>query len=232
MDIELRIKRIQKLIHETELACHRPSQVTLLAVSKGQSISKILQAYQTGLRDFAESYLQEALPKIKALPKDICWHFIGPVQSNKSSAIAHHFSWVHSISRIKIAELLAQARPPTLPPLNICIQIRFADNPTQAGLLPTEILPLANHILQLRGLKLRGLMVVPKRDQKNPAAPFQHLHQLKQTLNQQLGINMDTLSMGMSDDCQVAIEAGSTLIRIGTAIFGQRNKDLSCLALS
>lgn len=222
ISISERIHNIQQQIASTA----RSSQtVQILAVSKGQTREAILQAYAAGIRDFGESYLQEALPKIASLATlPLTWHFLGPIQSNKTKAIAAHFSWVHSVSRLQIAERLNQQRPLTLPPLNICIQINLDGEATKSGIQPTEALALAQSIQQLPHLKLRGLMCIP---QKISATTKQYdiflqLYYLQQQLNQQLELSLDTLSMGMSDDFTIALQAGSTLIRLGQAIFGQR----------
>lgn len=196
---------------------HRPSgSVELLAVSKGQPIEKILSVYHTGQRQFGENYLQEALPKIAALPDDIIWHFIGPVQSNKTRKIAEHFHWVQSVDDLAIAKRLNDQRPAHLPPLNICIQVNIDNEPTKSGIAPEMVFDLATACLTLPRLRLRGLMSLPKRQ-----ASFHDLNNLFKSLCQQ-GISLDTLSMGMSDDFEAAIAEGSTMIRIGRALFGPR----------
>ena len=228
MNITERIIEIKHRIHQAEIACHRrPGDVQLLAVSKGHPSQEIEQAYSAGLTHFGESYLQEALTKIRALaPRPICWHFIGPIQSNKTHAIASNFSWVHSVCRPKIALQLNDARPATMPRLNTCLQINFDDEETKAGIKPGHAAELATYILQLPRLHLRGLMTIPKpqTDEQQQYLSFLRLTQLLHTLNQQLNLSMDTLSMGMSNDLQAAIRAGSTMVRIGTAIFGDRTK--------
>lgn len=214
------------MIHQAEIAAHRPEgDVKLLAVSKGHPCSKIQEAHSAGLHDFGESYLQEALAKIQILNTlPLCWHFIGPIQSNKAHSIAHYFSWVHSVSRQKIAQQLNEARPISMPPLNICLQVNFDDEKTKSGVAPEEAASLASYILELPRLRLRGLMLIPKpeTDEQSQYLSFLRLSQLLDMLNQQLNIAMDTLSMGMSNDMQAAIRAGSTIVRIGTAIFGSR----------
>lgn len=204
-----------------------PSDVKVLAVSKGQSCFKIEQAYAAGLREFGESYLQEALTKIQALSDlPLCWHFIGPIQSNKARSIAENFSWVHSISRHKIAQQINEARPSDMPPMNVCIQVNLDNEQSKSGVTQQEVAQLASDLLQLPQLCLRGLMFIPKpqSDQQLQYLSFLRLKRLLETLNQQLNIAMDTLSMGMSDDLQAAIRAGSTIVRIGKAIFGERNE--------
>lgn len=220
------INHINQLIRQAEIASHRPKgDVKLLAVSKGHQSCEIEQAYRAGLRDFGESYLQEALAKIQTLSAlPLCWHFIGPIQSNKTHGIAHNFSWIHSVSRQKIAQQLDMARPASMPPINICLQVNFDAEESKSGVTPDEIANLASYVLQLPRLHLRGLMLIPKpeTDERLQYLSFLRLAQLLDTLNQQLNIAMDTLSMGMSNDMQAAIRAGSTIVRVGTAIFGKR----------
>ena len=230
MTITENIEHINRLIHQTELACHRPpNAVQLLAVSKHQTAAKIKEAFTAGLRDFGESYLQEAEVKILQLASlPLCWHFIGPIQSNKTTGIAAHFSWVHSLSRQKIAKQLNDQRPFSLPPLNVCLQINLDQESSKSGVSSDEAAELASFVLQLPRLQLRGLMLIPKPevDEQCQYESFLRLTQLMQRLNQQLNINMDTLSMGMSHDMQAAIRAGSTMVRIGTAIFGVRGSSV------
>jgi len=222
-----RLQDIKTAILQAELASNRPAgDVQLLAVSKKQPIAAIEQAYSAGQRAFGESYVQEALLKIKSLAAlPIHWHFIGPIQSNKTNVIAEHFAWVHSVCRQKIAQQLHDARPNHLPALNICLQVNLDDEPSKSGLAVELIAELARYVLQLPRLHLRGLMIIPKLqdDPQQQYLAFLRLTHLLHALNQQLNINMDTLSMGMSDDMQAAIRAGSTIVRIGTAIFGVRS---------
>lgn len=198
--------------------------VTLLAVSKGQTPSSIREAFLAGLNQFGENYLQEALLKqdaLRDLPLE--WHFIGPLQRNKTKAIATHFSWVHSLDRLAIAERLHNARPPNLPPLNVCIQVNLDAEESKSGLLANEVPTLAKAITALPRLRLRGLMIIPQpRPAEEQFTVFSELAQLMRNINQEIGIAMDTLSMGMSDDFETAIRAGSTIVRIGQAIFGAR----------
>ena len=228
MTIVERIKSIKQLIHQEEIACHRqPEEVKLLAVSKGRSSAEIEQAFSAGLCDFGESYLQEAQTKIQALAAlPLCWHFIGPIQGNKTHRIANNFTWVHSVSRQKIAQQLNEARPASMARLNICLQINFDDEETKAGVDPSEAAALAAYVLQLPRLHLRGLMIIPKpqADEQQQYLSFLRLTSLLHTLNTALNITMDTLSMGMSRDMQAAIRAGSTMVRVGTAIFGERSE--------
>ena len=201
----------------------------LLAVSKGQTNTAIEAAYAAGQHDFGENYLQEALAKIQALQQvpDICWHFIGPIQSNKTRQIAENFAWVHTLDRLKIASRLSEQRPPEMPPLNVCIQVNIDRDPNKSGVLEKEVRELALEIVNLPHLKLRGLMTIPRQpeNQHDAATPFIQLRQLFNELrNSESSLShMDTLSMGMSADLETAIAAGSTLVRVGTAIFGERS---------
>ncbi|STX29656.1 pyridoxal-5'-phosphate dependent enzyme family [Legionella beliardensis] len=228
MTIAENIQHIQQMINTTLQICQRsPNTVALLGVSKGQSIAAIKEAYEAGLCQFGENYWQEAQAKILSLNDlPITWHFIGAIQSNKAKEIANSFSWIHSIDRKKIAQLLSQHRLPHLPPLNICIQINLDEEETKAGLLPAELPNLANYLTTLPNLRLRGLMAIPKPclTDTEQYASLKRLSVLLEQTNQQLNLKMDTLSMGMSDDLQAAIRAGSTLVRIGRAIFGERNR--------
>lgn len=196
--------------------------VGLLAVSKTKPVSALREAYASGQRDFGENYLQEALDKQAELGDlDITWHFIGPIQSNKTKAIAAHFDWVHSVDRLKIAERLSAQRPEGLPPLNICLQVNISGEATKSGCLPEELPGLASAIQALPGLRLRGLMAIPE-PQDDPARqrePFAQLRELQASLN----LPLDTLSMGMSHDLEAAIAEGATWVRIGTALFGARD---------
>lgn len=226
MNLQHNLNHIKQLIKQAELASGRmPDDVLLLAVSKQQSIHAISEAFHLGAQHFGESYYQEALYKINAL-KDLplCWHFIGPIQSNKTKGIASHFSWVHSVNRQKIAVLLNEHRPNNLAPLNVCIQVNLVDEESKSGITPAAASELAAAISQLPQLRLRGLMTIPppQKDQQKQYDLFMQLNQLLHALNQQLGLAMDTLSMGMSDDLVPAIKAGATIIRVGRAIFGER----------
>lgn len=226
MTIKTRIETIQHLIQQAETSSHRPlNSVRLLAVSKQHSSDAITEAFNAGLRDFGENYLQEALTKIHALMHlPIDWHFIGSIQRNKTTAIAQHFNWVHTVSSLMIAERLNHARSDELPTLNICIQLNVDDEITKSGIHFDDALTLAAHVATLPRLALRGLMVIPKPEQdfEKQVASFLRVTQYLHTINTQLGLSMDTLSMGMSHDFAAAIRAGSTIVRIGTAIFGER----------
>jgi pyridoxal phosphate enzyme (YggS family) len=201
------------------------AEITLLAVSKTFPDTFLREAYAAGQRAFGENYLQEALDKMAAL-RDLPleWHFIGPIQSNKTRAIAENFSWVHSVDRLKIAERLSAQRPPALPALNLCIQVNVSGEASKGGVPPEEAGELALQIARLPHLKLRGLMAIPEPAQGEEAQriPFAQLRALLQKLNGQ-GLNLDTLSMGMSQDMKAAILEGATMVRVGSAIFGSRN---------
>lgn len=212
-------------IRTAEKTFHRPPcSVRLLAVSKGQSVENISIAFLAGQTAFGESYLQEALKKIPLL-HNAEWHFIGPIQSNKTRKIAEHFSWVHSVAEQKIAKRLSDQRPPHLPPLNICLAVNISEEPSKSGILPCQAKDLAAYCAALPSLRLRGLMAIPA---PHPAfaeqsAEFHKLRLLFDELCKEK-IILDTLSMGMSHDFNAAISEGATIVRIGTAIFGERQK--------
>lgn len=219
------IKKIRQQINQAEQLYHRaPGSVQLLAISKQRSIAEIKSAVAAGLNAFGESYLQDAIPKIEALSDlNLQWHFIGPIQSNKTKLIATNFSWVHSVDRVKIAQRLDEQRPADLPPLNICIQINMSEEQTKSGITLSDLPAFAVEISALSRLKLRGLMVIPKQttDFKTQRSLFSKLHAAMLDLNAQ-GFELDTLSMGMSSDFIAAIAQGATIIRLGTALFGPR----------
>ncbi|WP_122460834.1 YggS family pyridoxal phosphate-dependent enzyme [Pseudomonas viridiflava] len=221
--IAANISTLEQRIRTASLAAQRdPASVGLLAVSKTKPSSALREAYAAGLRDFGENYLQEALGKqgeLADLP--LCWHFIGPIQSNKTRAIAENFAWVHSVDRLKIAQRLSEQRPEGLEPLNICIQVNVSGEASKSGCTPEDLPALAAAISALPRLKLRGLMAIPEptEDQAEQAAAFAAVR----TLQDQLGLPLDTLSMGMSHDLEAAIAQGATWVRIGTALFGARD---------
>ncbi|WP_412754535.1 YggS family pyridoxal phosphate-dependent enzyme [Legionella donaldsonii] len=226
MTISERVHQIQTLITTaTERYERKANTVKLLAVSKGQSSDAIKQAFEAGISDFGENYLQEAQVKMRALSDlAIHWHFIGPIQSNKTRGIAQDFEWVHSVGREEIAIMLAKYRPAHLPALNICLQINLDEEESKSGVSPIQAEKLALFVGQLPSLTLRGLMTIP-RPQDNTQQQYEsflRLASLLADLNKKLNLSMDTLSMGMSDDFEAAIRAGSTLVRIGRAIFGER----------
>ncbi|MGQ0545652.1 MAG: YggS family pyridoxal phosphate-dependent enzyme [Betaproteobacteria bacterium] len=197
----------------------RAPGVTLLAVSKGQGIDKIRAAATAGQRAFGENYVQEALAKMAALP-GLEWHLIGPLQSNKTRAAAEHFAWVQTIDRERIARRLSEQRPASLPPLNVLIQVNVSGEASKSGVAPGEVEFLAAAISRLARIRLRGLMAIPE-----PGAPRERYRVVKEIFNRlQEKYSFDTLSMGMSDDMELAIAEGATMVRIGTAIFGPREK--------
>jgi len=200
------------------------AHVTLLAVSKRQPASAIRTAYEAGIRDFGENIAQEAVGKIAELEAlDITWHFIGQIQSNKTREIAKNFQWVHAVDRMKIATRLNDQRPHFASPLNICLQVNQAGEAQKGGVKKSEVSALAREILSLPRLRLRGLMTLPpaNADPEANAVFFSRLRRLKDSLAEE-GIPLDTLSMGMSADFEVAIREGSTIVRVGTALFGAR----------
>ena len=198
------------------------SSIHLLAVSKTKPAQAVRDAYAAGLRDFGENYLQEALGKQAELTDlPLSWHFIGPIQSNKTRAIAENFAWVHSVDRLKIAQRLSEQRPADLPPLNICIQVNVSGEASKSGCTPADLPALATAISALPRLKLRGLMAIPEptEDRAEQDAAFATVRDLQASLN----LALDTLSMGMSHDLESAIAQGATWVRIGTALFGARD---------
>lgn len=225
MTIEQNVTALKNLISDCEQRYHRVSgSVELIAASKSQSIEKIISAYNAGIRHFGENYLQEALQKISQLTdKAIVWHFIGPIQSNKTKKIAEHFGWVHSVDSQRIAQRLNDQRPAHLPPLNICIEVNVSHESSKSGITENEVISLAQFCLTQPHLKLRGLMTIPatETDFLKQRSQFHKLFLLAEKLRQQ-NINVDTLSMGMSGDFAAAIAEGATFVRIGTALFGQR----------
>jgi pyridoxal phosphate enzyme (YggS family) len=227
MNITSQLQAVKKLIADAEHRYQRePGSVFLLAVSKKQPIEKMREVFAAGQIAFGESYLQEALLKMAADPSlaaQIEWHFIGPIQSNKTRKIAQHFVWVHSVDSLKIAKRLNEQRPPTLPPLNICIEVNISGEQNKSGVAPADLLALATYCQTLPRLRLRGLMTIPAATPQLAAQrqAFQQLHTLWQSLRAQ-NFELDTLSMGMSEDFEAAIAEGSTCVRIGSAIFGLR----------
>ena len=198
------------------------SSIHLLAVSKTKPAQAVRQAHAAGIRDFGENYLQEALGKqLELADLPLIWHFIGPIQSNKTRAIAEHFAWVHSVDRLKIAQRLSEQRPADLPPLNICIQVNVSGEASKSGCTPADLPALAEAIQALPRLKLRGLMAIPEPtdDRAQQDAAFAKVRDLQASLN----LGLDTLSMGMSHDLESAIAQGATWVRIGTALFGARD---------
>lgn len=222
--IKNHINAIQSQIRRAEWVYSRlPRAVLLLAVSKTKSAQAIAEAYQAGQRHFGENYCQEALGKQKELGAyDITWHFIGPIQSNKTKLIANHFSWVHSVDSFKIAQRLSDQRSSSLPPLNICLQVNISGEETKSGIALAELAELSQSITALPNLILRGVMAVPEPelDFEKQCQPFRKLHKAVTELNNP---KLDTFSFGMSADLDAAIAEGSTIVRIGTALFGARS---------
>ncbi|OCX91027.1 MAG: YggS family pyridoxal phosphate enzyme [Pseudomonas sp. CO183] len=221
--IEKNIAKVAARIREAAQAVDRdPATVGLLAVSKTQPAAAIREAAAGGIRDFGENYLQEALDKQAELSDlSLAWHFIGPIQSNKTKSIAEHFDWVHSVDRLKIAQRLSDQRPAELPPLNICLQVNVSGEASKSGCAPEELLQLAQAVAAMPQLRLRGLMCIPapSEDPAEQRAAFARLRALRD----ELPLTLDTLSMGMSQDLEAAIAEGATWVRIGTALFGARD---------
>ncbi len=221
--IAQRLKQIRSQIWHAELACNRkPGSVLLLAVSKTKPAEDIAYAYQAGQRHFGENYLQEALKKQQELGAfDITWHFIGPIQSNKTKALATHFDWIHSVDSLKIAKRLSEQRPAHLPPLNICLQVNISDEQSKSGITLTELPHLVESVSELPNLNLRGVMAIPapQDDFEQQRQPYKRLYQAVAELNNP---KLDTFSFGMTGDLKAAIAEGSTIVRIGTALFGER----------
>lgn len=223
------VAKVQSRIQKAELEYHRAAgSVQLIAVSKTKPFTEIRIAYACGLTHFAENYIQEALEKIDKL-KDlaITWHFIGPIQSNKTRLIAENFSWLHSLDRYKIAHRISEQRPPTLPPLQVCLQVNISGEATKSGIAPHQLQEIYAQISALPNLTVRGLMAIPE-----PCADFDRQRKVFAQLADYLrelaalpipSAKLDTLSMGMSADLEAAIAAGATMVRIGTDIFGARS---------
>ena len=222
-----RISIAQSRINQAAQNCSRlPSDISLLAVSKTKPINDIIAAYDAGQRQFGENYVQEGETKITTLATDypdIEWHFIGPLQSNKTRIVAEHFDWMHTVSRDKIAQRLNDQRPNNKKPLNVCIQVNISQEDSKSGVDANQVAMLALTISQLPNLRLRGLMAIPTAtaDTQLQQQEFANLKTLFDQLQQQYP-SIDTLSMGMSGDMDIAIANGSTMVRIGSAIFGER----------
>ena len=218
----------QRIATQCAASGRDPRSVQLLAVSKTFALSAVLEAHQAGQQHFGENYIQEGVEKISACRArpdcgDLVWHCIGPIQSNKTRLVATHFDWVHTVDRLKIAQRLSEQRPPDMPPLQICIQVNIDGGVNKAGIAPAEVLELGRQVAALPRLRLRGLMTIPE-----PAPDYAHalaVHQSAKDLWDRLraaGLEMDTLSMGMSADLEAALAAGSTMVRVGSALFGSR----------
>jgi pyridoxal phosphate enzyme (YggS family) len=232
--IQKRLQAVQKSIQQAmairdSQIVNQSAEVILLAVSKAQPPEKLREAFAAGQKQFGENYLQEALNKQLALSDlPIEWHFIGPIQSNKTQPIAQHFSWVHGVDRLKIAQRLNDARPAELPPLQICLQVNTSSEASKSGVAPDEVASLAEAVSEMPRLRLRGLMTIPEptEDENLQRQRFQQMRELLEKLNKN-GTALDTLSMGMSHDYGLAIQEGATIVRVGSAIFGARPSKIS-----
>ncbi|WP_378235197.1 YggS family pyridoxal phosphate-dependent enzyme [Aquincola agrisoli] len=227
MSISTRLEQVRTRIAAACTAAQRPAgDVTLLAVSKTFGADAVREAHAAGQRAFGENYIQEALAKIESLADlraQLHWHLIGPIQSNKSRAVAENFDWVHAVDRLKIAQRLSDQRPDHLPPLQVCLQVNISGEASKSGLAPAEVAGVAKAVAALPRLRLRGLMAIPEPagDIEAQRVPHRALHALFERLRAD-GLPLDTLSMGMSADLEAAIAEGATLVRVGTAIFGGR----------
>lgn len=220
-------RKIQHLLARAAADAGRPAgAVKLLAVSKSKPAALVLEAAAAGQRDFGENFVQEGLAKIETVGRDdLIWHFIGHLQSNKTRAVAENFQWVHTIDRAKIAERLSAQRPYHAPDLDVCIQVNIDAEPGKSGVAPEDALLLAQRVAGMPKLRLRGLMCIPRAREGFEAQrePFRRLRELKDSLAA-AGVETDTLSMGMSDDFAAAVHEGATMVRIGTALFGARQR--------
>lgn len=226
MSIKQSLTQVQQRIADAKQRYGRESDdITLLAVSKTRPAEELQEAIQAGQHCFGENYLQESLEKIAALkPQELEWHFIGPIQSNKTRPIAESFDWVHSVDRLKIAQRLSEQRPQQLQALNICLQVNIDGEASKSGCSLDELAELVAQVVVLPGIRLRGLMAIPQAQTgiEQQRQSFRRLREAMTTLQQQ-GYELDTLSMGMSGDLEAAIAEGATIVRIGTDIFGPRN---------
>lgn len=230
--IDTRLQTVKDRIAKACAQAGRDVQsVTLLAVSKTQDAQAVREAAERGQADFGENYVQEALDKITALAPlraRLCWHLIGPLQSNKTRPVAEAFDWVHTVDRLKIAQRLAEQRPPQLAPLQVCLQVNVSGEASKSGVSPAELPALAHAVAALPRLQLRGLMAIPEPadDPVAQRAPHRRLAVLLAELRGQ-GLALDTLSMGMSADLEAAISEGATIVRVGTALFGERRRPVA-----
>jgi pyridoxal phosphate enzyme (YggS family) len=219
------LRKIRDLLAEATVEAGRsPGDVHLLAVSKKQPLDKIIAAADAGQRDFGENIVREGIEKVTELAqRGLCWHFIGHLQSNKTRVVAEHFDWVHSVDKMKTARRLSEQRPESLGELNICIQVNIDDEASKSGAAPEDVRDLARAIATMPRLRLRGLMCLPaiRGTFEEQRVPFARTRELAESLARD-GLDMDTLSMGMSDDFRAAIMEGATMVRIGTAVFGPR----------
>ncbi|WP_413700417.1 YggS family pyridoxal phosphate-dependent enzyme [Psychromonas sp. KJ10-10] len=230
-NIQKQINKVtQKITHATTQVHRNEHEIQLLAVSKTKPIQLIKEAYLAGLRHFGENYVQESVEKIQTIKLDddfqdpIVWYFIGPLQSNKTRPVAENFDWVQSVDRLKIAQRLNDQRPDHLPALNICLQVNISGEASKSGTTLSQVIDLASQVSDLPRLKLRGIMAIPQKTEnlQHLEKQFDELHNIYQKL-QILYSEVDTLSMGMSGDLESAIKCGSTMVRIGTDIFGARD---------
>lgn len=225
--IAANLKEVRALVDATiRQSDRRRGEVSLVAVSKTWPSEAVREAHAAGQVDFGENYLQEASEKMAALADlPLTWHFIGPIQSNKTAQIAGAFHWAHALDRIKIAQRLAAQRPDSMPPLNVCIQVNVSGESSKRGVMPADVAALAKAIATLSGIRLRGLMCIPEptRDAACLRERFRTMVALQSALNEEFQLSLDTLSMGMSSDMIIAIEEGATMIRVGSAIFGKRH---------
>ncbi len=219
------LKLISNLLASSAVEAERePDAVRLMAVSKKQPLEKIIEAAAAGQKDFGENFVQEGLEKIaKTRGKGLIWHFIGHLQSNKTRLVAENFDWVHSVDRLKIAQRLGEQRPADLGPINICLQVNIDDESSKGGVRPEDVPRLARDVSTLDNVSLRGLMCLPQNrsDFAAQREPFARLREMAESMRSS-GVDMDTLSMGMSGDFRAAIHEGATIVRIGTSIFGER----------
>ena len=213
-----------RISRAAQAAGRKSGDITLVAVSKTFPAAAVRAAADCGQTAFGENYAQEGVDKIEELrDRALEWHFIGPIQSNKTRLIAAHFAWVHSVDRLKVAERLAEQRPPGLPPLQLCIQVNVSGEVTKSGVEPAELPTLVQQVATLPRLELRGLMAIPA-PTENPEEQRRQLRRLRQLKDETAqGFRLDTLSMGMSDDLEIAIAEGATIVRVGRAIFGERH---------
>jgi pyridoxal phosphate enzyme (YggS family) len=222
--IEQRLALVRSRIEDAAVRVGRdPAEIRLVAASKTFAASAVRQAHAAGQVDVGENYVQEALDKMGELDLPLVWHFIGPIQSNKTRAIAEHFDWVHSVDRLKIAERLSAQRPASLPPLEICLEVNISGEASKGGVAAVDLPELAQAVAALPRLRLRGLMAIPapSTDPAEQRAAFATVRSLYEALRAQ-GLELDTLSMGMSGDLEAAITEGATMVRVGTALFGER----------
>ena len=219
--------KIKKLNLEINEICRNfgkeVNEITILAASKSQSIERIEEAFNGGIRNFGENYLQEAEPKIDSLNKEVIWHFIGAIQTRKAKRIAEIFDWVHTVDSLKLAKKLNDSRPDSQEPLKVCVQLNIDEEDSKAGIKVHELETFLSEVSSLKNLDVKGLMVIPKprNSLEEQHSIFKEIKEIFDSLNQK-GINMDTQSMGMSSDYGPAIKEGSTIVRIGTGIFGLR----------